>query len=32
MEQNVIQKNIGTPAGIYGLVLGIIGLAYMLSS
>ena len=30
MEQNVIQKNIGTPAGIYGLVLGIISSAYLI--
>ena len=30
MEQNVIQRNIGTPAGIYGLVLGGISSAYLL--
>ena len=30
MEQNVIQRNIGTPAGTYGLVLGIISSAYLL--
>jgi flagellar biosynthesis protein FlhB len=30
MEQNVIQRNIGTPAGMYGLALGIISSAYLL--
>ena len=29
MEQNVIQKNIGTPVGKYGLVLGIISSVYL---
>lgn len=30
MEQNVIQKNIGTPAGLYGMVLGLISAGYLL--
>ena len=30
MEQNVVQRNIGTPVGTYGLVLGIISSAYLL--
>jgi len=30
MEQNVIQKNMGTPAGMYGLVLGLISAGYLL--
>ena len=32
MEQNVIQRNIGTPAGMYGLVLGGISSAYLLTT